>query len=46
MSFTLTTDELKVASCGNIASICAGHIVSILGPRSKTSLSSLIKVGR
>ena len=37
------TSGKDLVSCGNIGSICSGHIVSILGPRAKTSLSLLIK---
>ena len=37
----ISNKDLK--TCGKIASICAGHIVTVFGPRTKTSLKSLIK---
>ncbi len=37
------TSNQDLVSCGKIASICSGHIVSVLGPRAKVSLTSLVK---
>ncbi len=37
------TSNKDLKTCGEIASICAGHIVTVLGPRTKTSLELLIK---
>ena len=34
--------EYDLIKCGNIGSICAGHIVTILGPKPKISLKDLV----
>ena len=37
------TKGSNLMECGKIGSICAGHIVTILGPRSNTSLENILK---
>ena len=36
-------NKYDLDKCGNIGSICAGHIVTILGPNPKISLKKLVK---
>ncbi len=36
------TKELSIINCGNIGSICAGQVVTELGPRSEISLKELV----
>ncbi|WP_413743636.1 adenosine kinase [Synechococcus sp. MIT S9451] len=37
------TQDLPLETCGNIGSICAGQVVTQLGPRSQVSLSELVQ---